>query len=252
MSRLSGLFSLSDCHLVCDTAYRSLTAGIHFCLTINPVSSYTFFAMKARWVRRPQPSWRYFLRRSWDENGRRRTFFDRHAGSWDERFHDADERARLSELVDSFGLAAGDAVLDVGTGTGVLLPFLREAIGHEGRLAAMDFSFNMLQQAGERRKSAEATFLNGGVESIPFCSRQFDFVTCFAAFPHFPNKGKALLEMVRVLRPGGKLAIAHLKSAEEINRLHGQIGGAVAAIESGTPKRCAFLWRVQGSSISQL
>lgn len=158
----------------------------------------------------------------------RRTFFDRHASSWDERFHDANQRARLSELVGSFGLAGGDAVLDVGTGTGILLPFLREAIGHEGRLAAMDFSFKMLLQAGERRKLADATLLNGSVESIPFCSRQFDFVTCFAAFPHFPNKGKALLEMVRVLRPGGKVAIAHLKSAEEINRLHGQIGGAVA------------------------
>ncbi len=158
----------------------------------------------------------------------RRTFFDRHASSWDERFYDADQRARLSGLVGLFGLAAGDAVLDVGTGTGILLPFLRETIGHEGRLAAMDFSFKMLLQAGERRKLADATLLNGSVESIPFCSRQFDFVTCFAAFPHFPNKGKALLEMVRVLRPGGKVAIAHLKSAEEINRLHGQIGGAVA------------------------
>jgi len=157
----------------------------------------------------------------------RRTFFDRHASSWDERFYDADERARLADLVDSFGLTAGNAVLDVGTGTGILLPFLRETIGHRGRLAAMDFSFKMLQQAAERRKFADAVLLNGSVESIPFCSRQFDFVTCFAAFPHFPNKDKALLEMVRVLRPGGKVAIAHLKSSDEINRLHGQIGGAV-------------------------
>ena len=158
----------------------------------------------------------------------RRTFFDRHAASWDERFHDADEHARLSELVGSFGLTAGNAVLDVGTGTGILLPFLREAIGRGGRLAAMDFSFKMLQQAAERCTSADAVLLNGSVELIPFCSHQFDCVTCFAAFPHFPNKEKALLEMVRVLQSGGKLAIAHLKSSDEINRLHGQIGGAVA------------------------
>ena len=158
----------------------------------------------------------------------RKTFFDRHAASWDNRFHNAEEHARLAELVDSLGLTAGNAVLDVGTGTGVLLPFLREAIGRKGLIAAMDFSFKMLRHAAERRKAADATLFNASVESIPFCSGQFDCVTCFAAFPHFPDKVKALLEIVRILRPGGKLAIAHLKSAEEINHLHGQIGGAVA------------------------
>ncbi len=128
----------------------------------------------------------------------------------------------------SFGLAAGNAVLDVGTGTGILLPFLREAIGHEGRLVAMDFSLKMLRQAAQRRNGADALLVNGSVESISFCSEQFDCVSCFSAFPHFPNKEKALREMVRVLRPAGKVVIAHLKSSDEINRMHGHIGGAVA------------------------
>jgi ubiquinone/menaquinone biosynthesis C-methylase UbiE len=158
----------------------------------------------------------------------RKKYFDRHAASWDERFHNAEERARLSALVDAFELAAGNAVLDVGTGTGILLPFLRERIGLDGRLAAMDFSIKMLQQAAERRNTTHAMLINAGVDSIPFRSHQFDCVTCFSAFPHFPHKEKALLEMVRVLRYGGGVVIAHLKSSDEINRLHGQIGGAVA------------------------
>ena len=176
----------------------------------------------------------------------RKTFFDRHAASWDDRFHSAEERARLSELVDSFGLTAGNAVLDVGTGTGVLLPIVRETIGPNGRLAAMDFSFKMLQHAAERRKAADATLFNASVESIPFCSGQFDCVTCFAAFPHFPDKGKALLEMVRILRPGGKLAIAHLKSTEEINHMHGQIGGAVACDRLPDPEALRLLMKDSG------
>ena len=176
----------------------------------------------------------------------RRTFFDRHAASWDDRFHSAEERARLSELVVSFGLTAGNAVLDVGTGTGVLLPFVRETIGPNGRLAAMDFSFKMLQHAAERRKAADATLFNASVESIPFCTGQFDCVTCFAAFPHFPDKGKALFEMVRILRPGGRLAIAHLKSTEEINHLHGQIGGAVACDRLPDPEALRLLMKDSG------
>ena len=176
----------------------------------------------------------------------RKTFFDRHAASWDDRFHSAEEQARLAELVDSFGLAAGDAVLDVGTGTGVLLPFLRKTIGHRGRLAAMDFSFRMLQHAAERRKVADATIFNASVESIPFCSCRFDCVTCFAAFPHFPDKAKALLEMVRILRPAGKLAIAHLKSSDEINDLHGQIGGAVARDRLPDPEALRLLMEGSG------
>jgi ubiquinone/menaquinone biosynthesis C-methylase UbiE len=176
----------------------------------------------------------------------RKTFFDRHAASWDDRFHSPEERARLAELVDAFGLTAGNAVLDVGTGTGVILSFVRETIGREGRLAAMDFSFKMLQHAAERREAADATLFNASVESIPFRSGQFDCVTCFAAFPHFPDKVKALLEMVRILRPGGKLAIAHLKSSDEINHLHGQIGGAVARDRLPDPEALRLLMKNAG------
>ncbi len=157
----------------------------------------------------------------------RRMFFDRHAASWNAHNSDGDH-ARFSGLVGSFGLTDGDAVLDVGTGTGVLLPFIREKVRGGGRLVAIDFSFKMLERASNERAPTGAFFLNASVEAIPFRSEYFDFVTCFAAFPHFPDKGRALGEMMRVLRSGGTIAIAHLKSAEEINNLHGQIGGAVA------------------------
>jgi ubiquinone/menaquinone biosynthesis C-methylase UbiE len=66
------------------------------------------------------------------------------------------------------------------------------------------------------------------VESLPFQFGIFDQIICFSTLPHFQNKLKALLEMARVLKSGGSLYIAHLKSVEELNQFHRDIGGPVA------------------------
>jgi ubiquinone/menaquinone biosynthesis C-methylase UbiE len=173
------------------------------------------------------------LRAAEEEDGeekmmeKRKEFFDRHAQDWDDRLQYEKKLSQLLEVVQEFELRKGYWVLDVGTGTGILLPLLRKAIGKEGKLFGMDFSFNMLNQAKERKNDAEGVFINGGVGAIPIRSHRFDRVTCFSAFPHFPNKVKALQEMVRVLKKDGKLFIAHLHSAEEINQFHRRMGGAV-------------------------
>jgi ubiquinone/menaquinone biosynthesis C-methylase UbiE len=165
----------------------------------------------------------------------RKNFFDDHAASWDEHHHRGME-AELGSLVRSFGLSEGDSVLDVGTGAGVLLPFLQEAVGPGGRVAAMDFAFRMLEEAKRRSVSHVKSLVNASVEAIPFGASVFDQITCFSSFPHFPNKDRALIEMVRVLKPGGSLSIAHLKSSEELRHLHQEVGGAVAHDELPGPE----------------
>jgi ubiquinone/menaquinone biosynthesis C-methylase UbiE len=158
----------------------------------------------------------------------RKDFFNRHASTWDRDLQYGGKTGELLEVVKWFELSEGDSVLDVGTGTGILLPFIKEAIGLKGMLIAMDFSLKMLEQAKLRQYVDEKILINASVGAIPFRSNQFDRLTCFAAFPHFPDKARALFEMVRVLRNGGKLFIAHLHSVEEINQLHRQVGGPVA------------------------
>jgi ubiquinone/menaquinone biosynthesis C-methylase UbiE len=134
----------------------------------------------------------------------------------------------LSEVVSWFGLAEGDWVLDVGTGTGILLPLIRQAIGPKGMLIGFDFSFKMLEKAKLRKSFGEKLLLASTAESIPLRSALFDRITCFSAFPHFTDKAKALVEMVRVLKSGGVLSIAHLKSVEELNQFHRHLEGPVA------------------------
>ena len=188
-------------------------------------------------------SWLFFYG---DEMEKRKEFFNRHAASWDKDLGYEARIARLQEVVKWFGLAKDDSVLDVGTGTGILLPFLREAIGPQGRLLAIDFSFKMLEEAKNRDFPGEKSITNASVEAIPFRSDQFDRVTCFSAFPHFPNKAKALLEMVRVLRTGGTLSIAHLHSVEEINQFHQAVGGPVAHDFLPHPERIRSLMKDSG------
>ena len=159
----------------------------------------------------------------------RQSFFDDSAATWDELLEHGLRRERLEKLVAGFKVREGDAILDVGTGTGILLPLLGKAIGPDGTLVAMDFSYKMLTAAASHDFDRQPAFFNAGVAAIPFKQGSFDKVTCFSAFPHFPDKVKALAEMVRVLKKGGGLFIAHLHSIEEINQLHHAVGGPVMA-----------------------
>jgi len=158
---------------------------------------------------------------------RRKSFFDAAAGGWDQLNADAMPEDKLRQMVDGFAIREGDAILDVGTGTGILLPFLGKAVGLRGTLVAIDFSLKMLQTAASHAFDREPAFFNAGVGAIPFKARSFDRVTCFSAFPHFPDKAGALAEMARVLKKGGALFIAHLHSIEEIAQLHQGVGGSV-------------------------
>lgn len=175
----------------------------------------------------------------------RKNFFDQHAPSWDEHHHLAAE-TELGGVVKSFGLSEGDSVLDVGTGTGVLLPFIQKGVGPEGRVVAMDFAFRMLVEAKRRPVPQTKILINASVEAIPFGSNVFEQVSCFSSFPHFPNKAKALLEMVRVLKPGGVLSIAHLKSVEEINEFHRHVGGPVSQDHLPPPDKLLSLMEASG------
>ena len=177
---------------------------------------------------------------------KKKDFFDRHALSWDEDLGYEEKTGQIEEVIEWLGLAKDDSVLDVGTGTGILLPFLRKAVGPRGKLIAIDFSFKMLEKAKMREFPGNKILISASVESIPFQSDQFDRIVCFSAFPHFPNKARALLEMVRVLKSRGRLLIAHLHSIEEINQFHQQVGGAVAHDLLPHPERIRDLMNKAG------
>ncbi len=157
----------------------------------------------------------------------KREFFDEKAQGWDGRFHQDDE-GQIRQLVERFDLRAGDRVLDVGTGNGVLLPYLFEKVGSGGRVVALDYSWNMIAEAARAETNGSVSLLNASAEAIPLKNDTFDCVTCLATFAHVCRKMEALKEMNRVLKEGaGRVYITHLMGKKELAEHHRSAGKAV-------------------------
>jgi ubiquinone/menaquinone biosynthesis C-methylase UbiE len=151
-----------------------------------------------------------------------RTFFNQKADVWDETCCEQDT-AKLEVMAERLGIEPGATLLDVGSGTGIFLPFLLKKLGSQGVLVALDYAEAMLSKARAKDFSQRTCYLQGNVSSLPLRSEIFDACVCYSSFPHFHDKPKALSEMDRVLKEGGRLFICHTSSRSEINRVHHQI-----------------------------
>jgi ubiquinone/menaquinone biosynthesis C-methylase UbiE len=154
-------------------------------------------------------------------------YFDQLAPTWDKEL--TPERLKcLGKIVKELGIKPGYYVLDIGSGTGVLLPFLIAELGDEGKILALDFSAEMLGQAQAKNFPPIVGFAQADVLAIPLADNSLDLAICNSAFPHFNDKAKALKEIARVLRNNGRLVICHTMSREMLNRLHQSVGGVIA------------------------
>jgi ubiquinone/menaquinone biosynthesis C-methylase UbiE len=122
-------------------------------------------------------------------------------------------------LFDRLPLTRDDMVLEVATGTGHvarrLAPRVRAVIG-------LDATRAMLQR-GQREAPANVVFVEGDAARLPFLDHSFDVVVCRFALHHFAEPQIQVGEMRRVLKSGGRLAIAdlvaHETEGDEQNRL---------------------------------
>ncbi len=136
-----------------------------------------------------------------------RTMFDRIAPVYDAMNHamTAGLDRRWRRLAADAVVAPGDKVLDACCGTGDLALAARAA---GGVVTGLDFSEAMLERA--RRKSAEIEWLEGDLLHLPFSDRSFDTATVGFGVRNVEDLDRALRELRRVLRPGGRLAILEI------------------------------------------
>lgn len=104
-------------------------------------------------------------------------------------------------------LRPGDLVVDVACGPGNFTRPFAEAVGPGGLAVGVDFSEAMLARARVTNAHPRAAYLRGDGHHLPFPDGSVDAINCYAALYLIPDPWGVVEEMIRVLRPGGRLAI---------------------------------------------
>jgi ubiquinone/menaquinone biosynthesis C-methylase UbiE len=116
-------------------------------------------------------------------------------------------------VLDTAQLSAGDDVLDVGCGTGILARAAARRLKGSGSVTGIDINDGMLTIA--RKTSEPVTWRHGPAERLPFPAQSFDRVVSQFALMFFADQKAGLQEMARVARPGGTIAVATWASIDQ-------------------------------------
>jgi SAM-dependent methyltransferase len=150
-----------------------------------------------------------------------RDFFASRAAGWEERF--PDDGPRYGRAVAELAPARGGVAVDVGCGTGRALPFLCEAVGHDGLVVGVDVTPEMLAEAVRRgRNGRPAVLVLGDACRLPLPARAVDAVLAAGLLSHLPDPASGLAELARISRPGGRLAVFHPIGRATLAARHGR------------------------------
>jgi len=133
-----------------------------------------------------------------------------------DRIQDApDVRAARADLLNRLALQPGEAVLDLGCGTGDHTREVAARVAPDGGVVGVDFSTNMVAEATRRQASSTvpATFEQGDAQKLRFSTGTFDACRTERMLCHVPDCDAALREMVRVVRSGGRIGVIDVDTA---------------------------------------
>ncbi len=143
------------------------------------------------------------------------------------------------------GLKEGEAVLDLGSGGGIDVLAASKYVGKTGRAYGLDMTDEMLALANENKRKMHAEnveFLKGYIEDIPLPDESIDAVISNCVINLSEDKAKALSEAYRVLKKGGRFAVADIVAIKEVpasvrSKVALWFGCIAGALETGEYKR---------------
>ena len=185
----------------------------------------------------------------------RRTFFNERADAWlDTWYKDSAtgtytrHREKFERLFTLVPIHEAERVLDVGCGSGVLVPYLLEKMSGQGVVYELDYAERMIRANKQMHRDGRVRFIVADVADMPLEKETCDVVMCFACFPHIHDKKTALEGMTAVLKKNGFLAVAHLESSQDINRHHRKSGTPV--MHDTLPKRQEMISLFEAAGLS--
>jgi ubiquinone/menaquinone biosynthesis C-methylase UbiE len=145
-----------------------------------------------------------------------REFFNRVAFKWDQMCNHNVEKLR--KIIDLTSVKSNSKILDVGTGTGVLIKYLLET--SPSKIVGVDIAENMIKVAKQKYKNDSVEFIVSDI--LEYNQKGFDYVFLYSVYPHFADKDALFMQLSKLMKKDGKIVIAHSESKEKINARHAE------------------------------
>lgn len=157
-----------------------------------------------------------------------RQYFDALAPRWDTLPAPPDAGAKVRRFVERAVPPAAKRVLDIGSGTGLLLAHLKDARPTLRTVVEVDLALSMLREA-RAKGDARARFVCADAARLPIAPASFDAVLCFGVLPHIQELDAACRGLLAALTPSGVFAVGHMMDSATLNDFHASMDGPVSA-----------------------
>ena len=160
--------------------------------------------------------------------------------------------AGVGHHLDLAALQRGEAVLDLGSGSGTDVFCAAVLVGESGHAVGVDITDEQLDKAArlrERERFSQVRFVEAHIEELPFEDASFDAVLSNGVINLSPVKGRVFAEAARVLRPGGRLAIADIVSGRALRERTRRNVELWAACIAGAIPRSNYLEAIEAQGL---